>query len=90
MVTLEAMAMGKAVITSNEEWSAEIINNGENGYRLDPLDFREFARVAADILSDRELAISIGKKARSIIENEFDALVAARKNKAFYQELIES
>ncbi|MCE7055282.1 glycosyltransferase family 4 protein [Algoriphagus sp. AGSA1] len=90
MVTLEAMAMGKAVITSNEDWSAEIINNGENGYRLDPLDCKEFARVAVDILSDRELAISLGKKARSIIETEFDALITARKNKAFYQELVKA
>ncbi|SHO64462.1 glycosyltransferase family 4 protein [Algoriphagus zhangzhouensis] len=87
MVTLEAMAMGKAVITSNEDWSAEIIENGVNGFRLDPTDYLNFAKVAVEILSDREMAIQLGKEARKIIEEEFDALITASKNKSFYLEL---
>lgn len=87
MVTLEAMAMGKAIVTSNEEWSMEIIDHGKNGFRIDPSNSKEFAKAVCSILSNPELAIELGKKAREKIEIEFDAKQTSKKNLEFYKSL---
>lgn len=88
MVTLEAMAMGKAVIASNEDWSQAIIENGVNGFRIDPQDATTFASVVCDLLNNSEKVKKVGYEARMKIENEFDARIIAQKNLTFYQELV--
>ena len=90
MVTLEAMAMGKAVVTSNEEWSKEIIDHEKNGFRVNPSDPKKFAKVVCSILANPQLIKDLGKMARFKIELEFDANVTAKKNLEFYKEVIGS
>lgn len=88
MVTLEAMAMGKAVVTSNEEWSKEIIDHQKNGFRLDPSKPKEYADVVYSILLNPILAKELGKKARIKIEEEFDASLTAQINLDFYNSFV--
>lgn len=88
MVTLEAMAMGRPVIASNEDWSKELIDDGMNGYRINPLDYQRFAKTACGIFNDRSKAISLGQNARAKVEKEFDATSTARKNLDFYKTIV--
>jgi glycosyltransferase involved in cell wall biosynthesis len=88
MVTLEAMAMGKAVIASNEDWSQAIIENSVNGFRIDPQDAIAFAGVVCELLNDPEKVKAVGFEARRKIEEEFDAKIIAKKNIDFYSELV--
>ena len=66
-VTLEAMASGLGVITSNTCGTAEIIINGQNGYVCDALDYRALSN-AIQCFEDKSSALQLGKNARTTVE----------------------
>lgn len=66
-VTLEAMASGLAVITSNTCGTAEIIKNGQNGYVCDALDYRALGN-AIHCFDDKAKALQMGNNARSTVK----------------------
>lgn len=66
-VTLEAMASGLGVITSNTCGTAEIISNGQNGYVCDALDYRGLSNAVRNF-EDKSCALLLGKNARSTVE----------------------
>ncbi len=47
------------------------INDGENGYLIDPTDYEEVAKKVMDILSDEQLKDEMGKKGREIVKKKF-------------------
>ena len=88
MVTIESMALQKPVVTSNFGWSQELIVDGESGFLCHPKDHKEFADKIIALMTDKELAGSIGKSARKRVELKFNIKETAKDNVAFYSEII--
>ncbi|NMH29479.1 glycosyltransferase family 4 protein [Flavobacterium silvaticum] len=90
MVTIEAMAMQKPVVSSNFGWVSEIMEDGKSGFMEDPTNHGDFAQKIAMLLSDNELCYQIGKNAREFVSAKFDSKMIAEKNIAFYQQILKN
>lgn len=66
-VTLEAMASGLGVITSNSCGTAEIIKNGHNGYVCDALNHQELGNAILNF-EEKPRALMLGQNARTTVE----------------------
>ncbi|WP_456314114.1 glycosyltransferase family 4 protein [Pseudomonas shirazensis] len=85
---LEAMALEKPIVASNVGWASEMIDEGENGFLVDPKDHALYAQRIIRFLDDEELCLKAGKSARKKVEKCFDIEVLAKKNIEFYKSLI--
>jgi glycosyltransferase involved in cell wall biosynthesis len=85
---IEAMAMEKALITSNIGWSNEIIDDGINGFKVHPKEHKLFAHRIYELLDNEELRKKIEKKARQKILSHFSSKIVAEKSVAFYNQII--
>lgn len=88
MVTIESMAMRKAVVTSDFGWSREIINDGVDGFLADPKKPKEFAKKIIDLIEDRHLTRQIGLNAMEKVSKRFDVQQKAAENIEYYKETI--
>jgi glycosyltransferase involved in cell wall biosynthesis len=69
---VEAMALGKAVVTSRVGQNREYIQDGRSGLLAEPGDAAELARAMLAVLSDPDRAASMGDQARQRIWDKFD------------------
>ncbi|MEO2064659.1 MAG: glycosyltransferase family 4 protein [Christiangramia sp.] len=90
MTWLEAMALEKAMLTSNIGWADEIMINGITGYIENPTNHKEFAEKILKLLSDKQKAKEMGRKARKQIEEKFSSEKVIQKNLNFYKNVIEN
>lgn len=88
MVTIESMAMQKAVVNSNIGWSQELIVDGQDGYLEHPKNHSLYADKIIQLLEDEILCRQIGKNARKSIEAKFDIRKLVKQNIKFYQQII--
>ena len=88
MTWLEAMAMEKALVTSNVGWASEMMINSKTGFTVDPINHSNYANKMKQLLEDNNLAKQCGKKARSVVIEKFEAKNIASKNINLYQDLI--
>lgn len=85
---LEAMAMKKPIVASNVGWAKEMIDNGKNGFLVDPTDHNFFAQKINDFLEDESLCDKLAQAARNKVEKYFDIDVIANLNIEFYKKII--
>lgn len=90
MVTIEAMAMQKAIVNSNIGWAQELIVDKESGFLVPPKNHIDFANRVLQLLQDKDLVVEMGKKARLRVEDKFDIQKITKKNIAFYSKIINS
>jgi len=88
MVTIESMAMQKAVVNSNIGWAPELIDDGVNGYLVHPENHDLYARRILELLGDDALCQTIGSAARQKTEQKFDIQQLVRDNIAYYRQVI--
>ena len=88
MVTIESMAMKKAVVNSNIGWAQELMEEGKSGFLVHPANHAAFAQKIATILSDAEFNAKMGNEARSYVEEYFDIHRKVTENINYYQHLI--
>jgi glycosyltransferase involved in cell wall biosynthesis len=88
MVTIEAMAMQKPVVSSHFGWAQELIVDGESGYLVDPKAHHLFAEKINALLINNQLRLEMSKAARNRIENVFDIQKIAQQNIEFYESLL--
>lgn len=89
MVTIESMAMQKAVVNSNIGWAHEILNDGSEGFLAHPKDHSAFADKIIQLINQPELAFQIGQAARKRVEADFDIEKLVQRNIHFYQSVIQ-
>lgn len=87
---IEAMAMQKAIVASNIGWANEVIDDGLNGFLVNPKNHLEFANKIVELLEDSELREQFGIHARKKIENQFSSNVVAKSSLDFYRESIKN
>lgn len=85
IVTIEAMAMGKATIFSRTGPGSEVIEDGVSGLLCDPHDPTSIAECTIRLLQDAGLREYLGKNARTRVENCFAVDRLVEQNIEFYR-----
>ena len=69
--TIEAMAVGRAVVGTTGGGTPEIIAPGESGFLVDPDDADQLTAVLLRLITDAGLRQRIGSAARNVVKNRF-------------------
>lgn len=69
---LEAMAMGRAIVTTDAPGCRETVREGGNGFLVPPRDAGSLYRAMKRFIERPELASSMGSKSREIAETKYD------------------
>ncbi len=85
---LEAMAMGKAVVTSDIGWAAEMIEDGKNGYMVAPSNHKLFAERVNELLRDISKRQNFGNMAAQTVKSGFSSEIVTQRNIEFYKKII--
>ena len=72
LANLEAMAMGKPTVVSNNGGLPDAVLDGVTGFVVPPGDIRRLADAILRLLEDEGLALRLGRNARERAEKEFD------------------
>jgi glycosyltransferase involved in cell wall biosynthesis len=88
MTWLEAMAMEKAMVTSNIGWARELMIDSETGFMVSPNDHQGLADAMQKLLADKELAVKFGKNARKRIVSHFSSEIIVERNLTYYKTLL--
>ena len=76
---LEAMATGRAIITTNSRGCRETVNDSRNGVLIAPRDEAALAQAMIGLARDPDRLANMGQSSRQFAEERFDARVVARK-----------
>ncbi len=71
-VLLEAMALGKPIVTTDNVGCREVIENGRNGFMVPSRDAAALAAAVKILLRDAKLRAEYGRNSRTKAELEFD------------------
>jgi len=85
---IEAMALEKAIVVSDIGWSNEIIEDGIDGFKVNPKEHDAFADRINLLLEDDEVRQKMQINARQKIVKKFSTKVIALKAVQFYNETI--
>ncbi len=69
---LEALSIGRAVITCDAPGCRETVNDGENGFLVEPRSADSVERAMRRFLEEPELIETMGDAARKMAENKYD------------------
>ena len=85
MVWLEAMAMEKALVTSNIGWAKEVMIDRETGFTEDPKDHKAYAEKILYLLNNPSESAKMGAAARQQVLSKFSTEVVVEQNLEFYR-----
>lgn len=88
IVLLMSIAAGKPVIASNVGDISYQIKNGENGFLLKPGNVNELKNKILELVNDRNLINSMGKKSYEIYTNNFTLPVMIKKIEGIYNKIL--
>ena len=88
MTWLEAMAMEKALVTSDIGWAKEVMIDGVTGFTVDPKDHQLYAVRILQLMMDPSLAKQMGKAAREQVVAKFSTGVVVKRNIGFYERVV--
>lgn len=86
LTVFEAMAMGRAIVSTNVDGLGEVLTDGENSLVVEPADPEGLAGAIVTLLSDKELAARLGSGARTQSRN-FDISQTVRNLELLYEDL---
>ncbi len=69
---LEAMAMGRAIITTDVPGCRETVVDGHNGYLVPPRDSKALSEAMGRVLDDPSLAHEMGRRIREMSVEKYD------------------
>lgn len=87
MTWIEAMAMEKALVTSDIGWANEVMVGGETGYAVNPKNHQAYADAILQLLDSETLRKSMGVNARKQVSEKFSTHVVVSQNLEFYKSL---
>ena len=85
---LEALSTGLPVVTTNVGGIPEMIENGKNGFLVEPSNSRDLADRILYYLEHPAVASDMGLRARKTIENQFDWRLIVQKVVKVYGEAL--
>lgn len=69
--TIEAMAIGRPIVTTNAPGCEDTVIEGENGFKVSVADAEALSSKLQLLIDNKELRITMGKKSRKIFEENF-------------------
>jgi glycosyltransferase involved in cell wall biosynthesis len=90
MVLIEAMSEARPVVASTFGAAAEIIQDGVEGYLVDPANSHLMAARIAALLADPTLAAEMGRNGLRRVRASYDPSIAARKFERLYAQVARS
>ncbi|WP_324721928.1 glycosyltransferase family 4 protein [Salinimicrobium sp. HB62] len=90
MIWIEAMAMEKALVTSDIGWAKEVMVDGKTGFTVYPKDHKAYSEKILLLLEDAELSEKMGKAARKRVLEKFSTDVVVEQNIKFYEGVVKS
>ena len=87
-VLIEAAACGRAIVTTDNPGCRDAVIEGETGLTVPIRDARALAIAIQKLISEPELRVSMGNKARAFAEAEFDVDSVVSKHLDIYVNLI--
>jgi teichuronic acid biosynthesis glycosyltransferase TuaC len=88
IVYLEAMSQGKPVIGSRGQGIEDIIENGVNGFLVEPTDFKEIVLVLKRILDNETLRNKVGENARKRVRDNYTWERNAHRHAELYEDVV--
>ena len=85
---IEAMALQKPIVASNIGWANEVIEEGVEGFLVDPKDHQQYAIRILELLENTQMQESFGIAARKKVILKFSATVVTQQSLLFYKKLI--
>lgn len=90
MVLIEAMAEGRPVVASIFGAAPEVVEDGVTGYLVDPNDAKALSERIADLLSNPQLAATMGTEGHQKVRQKYNPQDAARQFESVYAQIISS
>lgn len=87
---IEAMALQKAVVASDIGWATEIIEDGVDGFLVNPKDHKQYAERILELLESKELQESFGIAARKKVVLRFRTPIVTQQSISFYENIIKT
>ncbi len=69
---LEAMAMGRAIITTDAPGCRDTVTDGDNGFLVPPRNVPHLVRAMMKLINDPALVAVMGRRSREICEERYD------------------
>ncbi|MCA4454484.1 glycosyltransferase family 4 protein [Bacteroides xylanisolvens] len=88
MVALEIMALGKALVYTQESSGKEIINDGDDGLLVDPRNVDQLVEKMELLATDNQLRYDMGAKAAKKIQDHFTVDAIVSELEYYYQYII--
>ncbi|WNM20263.1 glycosyltransferase family 4 protein [Flavobacterium capsici] len=85
---IEAMALEKAIVASDIGWANEVINDGVEGFLVNPKDHLQYAQKVMQLIHDKNLRTQFGVEARKKVIKKFSIEVVAKQSFEFYQKVV--
>ena len=89
-VILEAMALGKPVISTRLAGVPEQVIDGETGFLVNPRNVDELKLAIKELCNNTTLRLQMGRAAVYNFEDKFTAEIAVKKYMALYKSMIET
>lgn len=88
MVVIEAMSMGRAVVSTSAGGPSETVIDGETGLLVEPGDPVAFAEATLTLLNDPDLHAKIGAQARAHVIEHLSVCAYADQMERIMQEMV--
>lgn len=88
MALMEAMAAGKAVVSTDVGGARHLVEQGKTGWIVPPNDESALADALAQALSDPTTLRAMGQRARAVAQRTFHADVVAARTRAVYYQIL--
>jgi glycosyltransferase involved in cell wall biosynthesis len=89
-VNLEAMAMGKPVVSTNVGGIPEVVSNGVTGILVEPGNSKALSHAIMRLLNDPPLRESMGREGRKRVEQYFTLHAHVQRVQEIYREVLQS
>ena len=87
LALFEAMAAGKAIVSTAVDGCREVLSEGETGLLVPPADPKALATALGRVAGDAELRSALGSRAREA-SRQYDVAACVAAMQAFYDELL--
>ena len=87
-VLTEAMMMSKPIVATSVGGIPEMVEDGYNGYLVEPKDSAAMAERICHLLNNRDKALQMGENGRSLWSKMFTAETMSRKYESLYWSVI--
>jgi glycosyltransferase involved in cell wall biosynthesis len=84
------MLLGKPVITFDLDGASEVIEDGKNGYLIEPIDIEMLTEKIIELASDISKIKDFGNYGKNNIKDDFSISAMVEKNHKLYQELLKN